>query len=244
MRNRLRPPLMRYPHRLPDLIVARGLVAWYDFLQGSNAQVLYDRSGNGYHGQLGSTSGADVNDPSWTAQGQSFGADDYDMIGGNLGVLRGCQMVFTVPQITPATTTLAPVAFRAGDYLSLGSITAGLDNEIITLTNASGARSAWCDAAGSIAAGTHVLDMWFDGSQWCFALDGVSKTITTAGSPVAVTASAMRVGNGGGTWTLFFNGGQAHTLLPYSVAPTVAEFARNRNYLRAEMARRGATPLW
>ena len=44
-----------------------GLVASYPMLTGSG-QVLSDYSGNGKNGQLGSTSGTDTNDPTWTAR--------------------------------------------------------------------------------------------------------------------------------------------------------------------------------
>jgi hypothetical protein len=61
-----------YPH-----FVTRGLVALYDFVQGADSQVLYDTSGNSNDGQLGSTTGVDTNDPTWTSEGLSFdGVDD------------------------------------------------------------------------------------------------------------------------------------------------------------------------
>jgi hypothetical protein len=44
--------------------------------------VLCDYSGNGNHGQLGSTREADTNDPLWTPQGLEFdGVDDYVSLG-------------------------------------------------------------------------------------------------------------------------------------------------------------------
>jgi hypothetical protein len=45
-------------------IVSDGLIAEWRFDQGAG-QTLVDASGNGHHGQLGSTAGADVNDPTW-----------------------------------------------------------------------------------------------------------------------------------------------------------------------------------
>ena len=54
-----------------------GLVAEYLFNEG-RGQVLCDYSGNGNHGQLGSTREADTNDPLWTPQGLEFdGVDDF-----------------------------------------------------------------------------------------------------------------------------------------------------------------------
>jgi Concanavalin A-like lectin/glucanases superfamily len=57
-------------------IVSPGLVAYYRFDEGSG-QTLADQSGNGHDGTLGSTAGADTNDPSWVAEGLSFATDDY-----------------------------------------------------------------------------------------------------------------------------------------------------------------------
>jgi hypothetical protein len=54
-----------------------GLVAEYLFNEG-RGQVLCDYSGNGNHGQLGSSRLPDTNDPLWTPQGLEFdGVDDY-----------------------------------------------------------------------------------------------------------------------------------------------------------------------
>ncbi len=57
-------------------IVQSGLVVYYRFDEGSG-QVLVDRSGGGHNGTLGSTAGADTNDPSWVAEGLDFTTDDY-----------------------------------------------------------------------------------------------------------------------------------------------------------------------
>jgi large repetitive protein len=57
-------------------IVQAGLVVYYRFDEASG-QALTDRSGNGYHGTLGSAAGADTNDPSWVSAGLSFTTDDY-----------------------------------------------------------------------------------------------------------------------------------------------------------------------
>lgn len=57
-------------------LVKRGLIAEYRFDDGSG-QILHDYSGNGFNGQLGSTTGVDTNDPTWNGQGLSFTTDDY-----------------------------------------------------------------------------------------------------------------------------------------------------------------------
>jgi hypothetical protein len=57
-------------------LVRSGLVAEYRFNEGSG-QVLHDYSGNNNHGVLGSTTGADTNDPTWTGNGAYFVTDDH-----------------------------------------------------------------------------------------------------------------------------------------------------------------------
>lgn len=71
----MRVPLLGQPQGLPP-----GALAIYDFLDGSG-DTLTDRSGNGQHGQLGSTAGADTNDPDWDASGfLSFTAADAEYV--------------------------------------------------------------------------------------------------------------------------------------------------------------------
>ena len=58
-----------------------GLVALYDMGKqialGNTGQTLVDFSGCGNSAQLGSTAGADTNDPAYSGQGLTFGTDDY-----------------------------------------------------------------------------------------------------------------------------------------------------------------------
>jgi hypothetical protein len=54
---------------------------WWPLSEG-RGQIAHDWSGNGNHGQLGSTSGIDANDPSWTrgifgTYALQFGGDDF-----------------------------------------------------------------------------------------------------------------------------------------------------------------------
>ncbi len=55
--------------------VTTGLIGWWKFNEGTG-QVITDYSGNGNHGQLGTTSGADTNDPSWVTGGAQFVTED------------------------------------------------------------------------------------------------------------------------------------------------------------------------
>lgn len=70
------PP--KLPPPAPSGVVPNGLVAEYRFDEGAGQTLRdYGIKKNNLHGQLGSTAGADTNDPTWTAQGLSFITDDY-----------------------------------------------------------------------------------------------------------------------------------------------------------------------
>lgn len=56
-------------------LIQNGLVAEHRFNQGSG-QVLFDFKGN-YHGQLGSLTTSDTNDPTWSNLGLTFVSNDY-----------------------------------------------------------------------------------------------------------------------------------------------------------------------
>jgi len=66
---------------LRQLLSTPGLVACYlpylQIAQSATGQSLIDYSGKGNHAQLGSTAGADTNDPSWGTNALTFGGDDY-----------------------------------------------------------------------------------------------------------------------------------------------------------------------
>ena len=56
--------------------VQSGLLAMYE-MDEVGGQALLDSTAAARHGTLGSTTGADTNDPSWTAAGMSLSTDDY-----------------------------------------------------------------------------------------------------------------------------------------------------------------------
>jgi hypothetical protein len=59
----------------PPALITSNLLAEYRFNQGSG-QVLTDFSANADHGQLGTTSGVETSDPTWTTTGLSFDGGD------------------------------------------------------------------------------------------------------------------------------------------------------------------------
>jgi hypothetical protein len=108
-------------------IVQPGLVVFYRFDEASG-QTLTDRSGNGYHGTLGSTAGADTNDPSWVAGGLGFTTDDYVTTVSDAATRPNAWTVCTAVKFDAAVADQPLVAWaaigtaRPGVYLSfLGS---------------------------------------------------------------------------------------------------------------------------
>ncbi len=69
-------PRLHLPGDSGEGIVRDGLVACFKFDE-RQGQRLIDWSPYGNHGTLGSSIGADTNDPAWTPQGLSFITDDY-----------------------------------------------------------------------------------------------------------------------------------------------------------------------
>lgn len=108
-------------------IVQPGLVVYYRFDEGSG-QVLVDHSGGGQNGTLGSTAGADTNDPSWAGGGLDFTTDDFVSTANNAATRPDAWTVCTAVKFDAAVADQPLVAWgtigsaRPGVYLSfLGS---------------------------------------------------------------------------------------------------------------------------
>lgn len=84
----------------------------------------------------------------------------------------------------------------SGNGLILGSCTATLTDEIITVTDTGSDTSGWCDSAGSISVGWHHLAIVFDSTtpKWNIYLDGDQKNIITSGTPKNLSLSNVSIG--------------------------------------------------
>jgi hypothetical protein len=82
-------------------IVQGGLQVYYLFSQGSG-QTLNDLSGLGNHGTLGSTAGADTNDPTCITAGLSFSTDDYVLSANHVSTRPDAWTVCIALQLTAA----------------------------------------------------------------------------------------------------------------------------------------------
>lgn len=201
----------------PQGIIKPGLVAWYDFQQGADAQVLYDKSGNSYHGQLGSTTGADTNDPTWLAGGGlSFGGDDYVKVA-QIPVNPITNGTIIVACYKNANAT-AEYLFdcRNASELSKAFLYYGTDYKINAYNSGSIFINGTRSAQGS-------ADKWE-----CIALTGTSLPTTTdlitLGSRYTIQTS--------------LNGKIGHFLV-YNRVLSDLEIKRNTKYITKELAKRG-----
>lgn len=240
-------------------LVRRGLVAEYRFNEGQG-QILHDYSGNGNHGQLGSTAGADINDPTWTPRGLSLTTDDYATVGAITGggITQSAYCVSIVfyngTEITRNSTLSPMFGLKASPdtqnygFISFGGTSTVLTSEIITILSVvAGTQYAtgWCSAADVIKVGWHILTINWNGSSYDIWLDGIQKTATggTSGHCGLIPLSGVIFGTSfynNGVSTYFFTGSIA-TCPIYSTSLTTSELIRNNNYLRSHLAPRGIT---
>lgn len=78
---------------VPAALLTSGLVAEYRFLDGSG-QVLTDSTANALNGQLGTGTGVDSSDPTWTTQGLVFDGVDDQVTLGNPALLNPTAITF------------------------------------------------------------------------------------------------------------------------------------------------------
>jgi hypothetical protein len=232
-------------------IVQDGLIAEWRFDDGAG-QVLTDYTGNGHHGQLGATSGADAADPTWTAQGLSFDGGDRVILP-SLPAIQGVDIVFnsdvTINAPSGQRCLLSNIKDGTGTGIVFGSWTGSLTNEIISIgqDTAQGYsalhRRAWTHASQSVASGGwHLLqfDVRPAPNYYNLVLDGVDKANATVGTPQVWKAGIWSIADGVAGGGAGFAGDIAYVIF-YSTARGDALQAQNRAALAAILAGRGIT---
>jgi hypothetical protein len=188
-------------------------------------------------GISGSTTGADTNDPTYTGQGLSHGADDYVTLGGiynATGTLQngyGISIAFYTAEVTAATSKLCLFSFGANKGVYLGAVGAGLTDETITVQYSA---TSFTYATGTIAAGWHILDLVWNGAQYEIWLDGAQRTGTDVDTPALLSLSAVKMRYDGTTYGSGLTGAYS---LKYNRAPTLAERNQNKAYLKSYLLR-------
>jgi hypothetical protein len=220
-------------------LVRSGLVAEYRFNEGSG-QVLHDYSGNNNHGVLGSTTGADTNDPTWTGKGASFTTDDYISGTNILGLSKYTIFAVVSPTSTSGwgcicgkNTGSSAGAGKSGFFLRRGGGDLNLQQY---------------DSNGDLCSATKTNALSV--SSWCMAIgvcDGINVYCGTANSPLAKSSESMgtvapnntlnvRVGAYAYTESIFWEGSVAYFAM-WNRALTQAEINQNYAYLKSYLLR-------
>lgn len=224
-------------------IVTSGLLAEWRFDNGSG-QVLTDYSGNGRHGQLGTTSGADATDPDWTSEGLSFVSANADRV--------------IVPAFNSPTTgfhlDLAIKASSSSPNSACAFVAHGTGNDALLQILRDTAAATFQVRVNYEGGATHKImtstNSLFD-TAWHLVqvdlnnlavtsfVDGVQGINDTIPNAVEVINGAITFGSrGNGTLPLQ---GEIAWALWYSRSLSAGERAQNRTALTALLAARGVT---
>jgi hypothetical protein len=209
------------------LSLVPGAIAYWDCTQVVG-QVLPDLSGNGNHGQLGSTAGADTNDPTAGATGLVLTSDDY---------------------IKSAISSLPP-PFSITILFSMANPAPGATAFLIGLPSDSGRSFAFSAGAGAvlhcgtsaarrgvtIPAGTSLLTVTVptDASEVKCYLGAVDATLDNSGDYWGGSGSTLYIGARSGLSPIPSATIHAFKIHPFTLS--AAQIAQNHAYFRAKFA--------
>jgi hypothetical protein len=224
-------------------IVAGGLLAEWPFDDGAG-QVVTDYSGNGHQGQVGSTAGADANDPAWAtnpARLEFDGADDRVIVPAFAGPDQ-YHLELVVKQ--PGTTGDYSMVFVAhGDGDSTAILQVFRDGNLNNLRYRIRSTSGFSDAVGVFNVYDnqwHLLQLSRSASEFWAHVDGnatVGPQLVGAPPPPSNDVSSFGSRPGGS----FPMRGALAWAAWYSTAFDESQRAQNEAYARTLMAARGVT---
>jgi hypothetical protein len=222
-------------------IVKPGLMTWLRFSEGQG-QSTYDMSDNRYIARLGSTDGADSNDPTWAVEGLSFSADDY-VAATISGTIKNIGIAFYIAEaITKSSTGQALVSpgnnGATNRFLGIGDMTALIADEIICIGDEVNGRSSWT-GDGQINAGWNYIDINWNNTIYQINLNNWVMPVTKTNAPIALTGNALVIAALSLSPSKYFTGKIAY-LVMYNRSLSGAE--RNKNYkaIKQALLRRGA----
>jgi hypothetical protein len=227
-----------------QVIVTAGLIAEWRFDDGSGEQIT-DHSGSGFHARLGPTSGADSNEPTWSATGVDATishVNNYITTGSTLGISgTHPRTVVVVGQadLNPAggfafLSWLGTGGVDSPWSLSVLETTGILGIQILNLRNDTSMAvtdDTWHFMACSCPGPNLQFTMYLDAASQAVASGGIS--MNTAGAVVLATRRGVLDG--------FGKAGKLAYALVYDRALTAAEVAQNRQALKTILAGRGIT---
>jgi len=226
--------------------VLEGLQALYHFADGAG-QALADSSGQGRHGVLGSTSGADTNDPTWVAAGLSFTTDDYVACGTDAALrpdaLTICAAVkltasAAVPIVGWGATAQYPAVYAAAPF--------NANRPVIWLGNNCYRYFEKSSPTNLQDGGWHFLVFTLPGNTSAdivsaeLTVDGIAQTInSTQTTSEGVAKTLCRIGRAG--TATYAEGSMAFLSIHDRVLPSV-EKEQMRTYATAMLAGRVTLP--
>ncbi len=234
-----------------QILSTPGLVACYlpylQVAQSATGQSLIDYSPAGNHAQLGSTAGADTNDPSWGTNALTFGGDDYCVIG------RPSALEASVPfcGYTVFSKGVDGIAMalcsKYGDY-GLGSganrtgwgVSTKSDNKMGFYTwDSSGNIKQITSTGTALSSGGYYGLFWgWDGTNLRMQLGDVAVTPVASGMAVNTSDNAFLGRSGHG---IYYTGNIALNLIVTGRCWTAPEISHNRQIIKTLLAGRGVS---
>lgn len=219
--------------------VSSGLVAEYRFDEGSG-QVLTDYVG-GYHGQLGSGTGADAGDPTWTARGLNFSGGGQYVDLTTLPNLSSwtIQIVMNAKNPIALTASVAPISRDKNFQINWSHPSASFKGAV---SFANGSSTYYSASFGTLVNNTWYCLTGSYASQLLKAYKNRSfaNQTATTGTPAneATSAKMGRLTGLAQDWP-----GQIAYCLIYNRQLSDAEVAANYDALQARLASRGVVLL-
>jgi hypothetical protein len=236
-------PRRRAAEDAAPAIVQGGLIAEWRFDQGSG-QTLTDSSGNGHHGQLGTTAGADANDPTWGTNPTRLvfdGAGDRVIVPDFASPTH--YHLDLVVKAETASTTFAMLFIhgKADNDAVLQIFRNALTTPVQYRAKPSGAAQTFNGARSVFDGGWHLIQVNHTGTQFSAHVDGqIDVAPTAANTPVSANTPIWLSGRSAGGGALFLQGAEAWGAW-YSVAFNESQRAQNEAFARYLMSGRGVT---
>ncbi len=233
----------------PSGIPRSGLVCWHDLYDPTESLAsVPDLSGNGYDLQLGSTAGADTNDPAWGADGKGlvFVTDDYCTFTPAYTWGDPLSIVMVVKGAAQTDHRLFSLGLSTSDtpIMSLSTSAAAPTNKLRVY-----ARSQQSNALYQDSAAVAFDDVWrvvgcvVAASAFSFFVSGAIESYAHGGFSGTATFDRGGIGallrTGAGS---YFNGSMGN-VVQYNRALSDAEIQRIYRSLKATWAARGVTIL-
>jgi len=206
-------------------------------------QILYDRSGYNFHGQLGSTAGVDTNDPRWDPDGNYYTTDDYVILDAS-GPVYNTTTGYTVLVVVKGAAQSQAVVYGEGrsttanPRMLIGSGFTDTSKLRVAITNdASGALLTVESAAVAFAGTWQLIGIREDTGNYTLFIDGaLERGVYARGTTTLDKATIGALGRN--TYVNFLTG-TIPALIRWKRAISNEEYERTRRELRRMLAPSG-----